>query len=188
MSISAKDIAPTAPAIKKPKTLNPLGAIICGLSLGGGHTLIYGSLLRTEFASYISVFGFLLVVLSMFVILVALNLTTKSILFTLKIEKEKTLAAQSIFQVLLFYLGFTPIYGFSIVYFEGTIEFWEIFVNTVVLIVLFTLALYFNLWLMQKENPSLGHLKQLMYQPKKPIIICICILISAVVTTLLVAF
>jgi hypothetical protein len=188
LSISAKDLATTAPVIKKPKTLNPLGAVIYGLAIGGGHTLIYASLLRDVYKPYISVFGFLLVGLSMFIVLVTLSLTTKSILFTLKIDKARTLAAQYVFQVLLFYLGFTPIYGFSIVYFEKTIEFWEIFLNTAIVVVLFAVALYLSIWLMKKENPSLGHLKQLMYQPKKLIIIGICITISAVATAVLFAF
>ncbi len=188
MSFTEKDLIPTTPVIKKPKTLNPLGAVVYGLLLGSGHTLIYSSLLRIRYYRYFSVFGFLLVALSVLVIIATISLTTRSILFTLKIEKNKTLPAQTIMQILLFYLGFTPIYGFSIMYLEQTIEFWEIMVNSVVVTVLFAGVLLLNILLMQREKPSLGHLKHHFYQPKKILIICIGTIISSIVTAVIFLF
>ena len=189
MSFTEKDhLVPTTPTIKKPKTLNPLGAVVYGLLLSIGHYLIYASLLRVGLYAYFSVFGFLLAALSVPVIIVALNLTTKSILFTYKLDKRKTLPAQTILQILLFYIGFTPIYGFGIMYLETTIEFWEIMVNSVIVSTLFGGFLILNIFLMNKEKPSLGHLKQLLYQPKKILIVCIGISISAIVTAVIIFF
>jgi len=188
MSLTAKDLGPSAPTIRKPRTLNPLGAVIYGLLLGIGHTLIYSSLLRIRYYRYYSIFGFILVAVSAAVIVVAITLTSKYILFTLKLEKEKTFPAQTIYQILLFYLGFTPAYGLSIIYLEQTIEVWEVFVNTGVVVALFALTLYANILLMKRENPSLGHLKKMMFQPLKLVLISIGIIISSIVTALLVVF
>jgi len=188
LALLGEDIAPKAPIIKKPKTLNPLGAVVYAFLLGLGHTYVYSSLVKLRYYRYFSIFGFLLIGLSIFVIIVVISLTAKSILFTLKIERNKTLAAQTILQILLFYLGFTPIYGFSIAYFEKTIEFWEIFINIIVIAVLFALALFANIILIQKENPSLGHLKKPLYQPKKLILIGIGIIISSISTAIIFLF
>ncbi|MCE7740836.1 MAG: hypothetical protein GOP50_00130 [Candidatus Heimdallarchaeota archaeon] len=188
MALTEEDLISKTPTIKKPKTLNPLGAVIFGLLLGIGHTLIYSSLLRIRYYWYFSIFGFLLIALSVLVIIVVISLTSKSILFTLKIEKVKTPPALSVLQILLFYLGFVPIYGFSIMYLEQTIEFWEIMVTTAIVVVLFALALLLNIFLIKKEKASLGHLKKFFYQPKKLLLIGIGIMISSIVTAIIFLF
>ena len=185
MALTEKDLISKAPVIKKPRTLNPLGAIICGLVLGIGHTLIYSSLVRIRYYRYFSIFGFLLVALSALVLIISITLTAKSILFTIKIDKRKTLSAQVVLQILLFYLGFTPVYGFSLVYFEGKIEFWAIMVNAVIVVVLYAIALIVNVMLIMREKASLGHLKQFFYQPMKLLIICFGIIISSIVTAVI---
>jgi len=188
LSLTEKDLISKTPTIREPKTLNPLGAVIFGLLLGIGHTLIYSSLLEIGYHWYFSIFGFLLVALSILVIMIAISLTSKSIVFTLKIEKAKTLPAQSLFQILLFYLGFVPIYGFSIVFLEKSIEFWQIMVNTSIVVVLFALAILFNIFLIKREEANLGDLKKFFYQPKKLLLIGMGIMISSIVTAVIFLF
>jgi len=53
---------------------------------------------------------------------------------------------------------------------------------------LFALALFTNIILIQKENPSLGHLKKPLYQPKKLILIGIGIIISSISTAIIFLF
>ena len=188
MVLTDKDLVPKTPIIKKPRTFNPLGAIFFGLFLGIGHTLIYLSLIRKTYLWYFSIFGFILVILAAFFVLANISITAKSIVFLLKLDKSKTLLAQLFLQILVFYLGFLPIYGFIIVYLEQKIALWQILVTTVVAVVLFSLALIFNIYQIQKVKATLGDLKKLLYQPKRPLIICISVIVVVIVTAIVFVF
>ena len=73
MTLTEKDLLTKAPAIKKPRTLNPLGAILYALIMGGGHTLFYNSFVRTKYVFGIGFVGIFLVVVGALFLLLAIS-------------------------------------------------------------------------------------------------------------------
>ena len=188
MALTEKDLLAKAPVIKKTKTLNPLGAIFYSLVLGGSHTLIYNSFINSKYSIGIGIVGvFLLIIASLF-ILVASILSTKIVLFTIIIDKSKSISAQIALQIVYFYIGFIPIYGFSIVYFQKTIELWQIFVISLVVVIFYSLIIMFNFRLMKKDKAKISDLKETFYQPMKPLLISLNLLVTIIVTAILFAF
>jgi len=180
--ISERDLLTRAPVIKKPKTLNPLGAIIFAALLGGGQALIRNSFVRHRINVGLGVLGVILVTISIVFVLAAVSLSAKIALFTAKIESSKTIYAQIALQIMFFYIGFLPIYGFSIVYFDKILALWKILSITLSILILFAAILYFNIKIMQKDEAKLSDLKKLFYQPKKIVIIVLSSFIPIIAT------
>ena len=64
MVLTEKDLVPTTPVIKKPKTFNPLGAAFSGLIIGTGHFLINNSFLEKTSHIALGILGIFLLILS----------------------------------------------------------------------------------------------------------------------------
>ncbi|MCE7739354.1 MAG: hypothetical protein GPJ50_08245 [Candidatus Heimdallarchaeota archaeon] len=182
MVITEKDLLNKAPVIKKPKTLNPLGAIILAALLGGGQALIRNSFVRHKIPVGSGVLGVILVIISIFFVLAAVSLSAKTVLFTAKIESSKTIYTQIALQIMFFYIGFLPIYGFSIVYFDKTLALWKILSITLSILITFAAILYVNINIMQRDEAKLGDLKKPFYQPKKLVIIVLSSFIPIIAT------
>ncbi len=182
MVITEKDLLNKAPVIKKPKTLNPLGAIILAALLGGGQALIRNSFVRHKIPVGLGILGVILVIISIFFVLAAVSLSAKTVLFTAKIESSKTIYTQIALQIMFFYIGFLPIYGFSIVYFDKTLALWEILSITLSILITFAAILYVNINIMQRDEAKLGDLKKPFYQPKKLVIIVLSSFIPIIAT------
>lgn len=182
MVITEKDLLNKAPVIKKPKTLNPLGAIILAALLGGGQALIRNSFVRHKIPVGSGVLGVILVIISIFFVLAAVSLSAKTVLFTAKIESSKTIYTQIALQIMFFYIGFLPIYGFSIVYFDKTLALWKILSITLSILITFAAILYVNINIMQRDGAKLGDLKKPFYQPKKLVIIVLSSFIPIIAT------
>lgn len=182
MVITEKDLLNKAPVIKKPKTLNPLGAIILAALLGGGQALIRNSFVRHKIPVGLGILGVILVIISIFFVLAAVSLSAKTVLFTAKIESSKTIYTQIALQIMFFYIGFLPIYGFSIVYFDKTLALWKILSITLSILITFAAILYVNINIMQRDGAKLGDLKKPFYQPKKLVIIVLSSFIPIIAT------
>ncbi|MCE7747626.1 MAG: hypothetical protein GPJ51_04470 [Candidatus Heimdallarchaeota archaeon] len=182
MVISEKDLLAKAPIIKKPKTLNPFGAIILAALLGGGQALIRNSFVKHRIHVGLGVLGIILIIISIFFLYVAVSLSAKTALFTTKIEPSKTIYAQIALQIMFFYIGFLPIYGFSIVYFDKTLALWKILSIAFSILIFFAAILYLNVKIMQKDEAKLGDLKKPFYQPKKLVIIVLSSFIPIIAT------
>ena len=198
MVLTERDLVPTTPIIKKPRTFNPLGAAFSGLLVGVGHFLINNSFLEKTSHIALGILGIFLLLLSIGSIMAVVNLSTKYALFTTKVEAAKTIPSQIAIQIVYFYIGFMPIYGFVVVFGSvvrevgdtllSTVEFWKIGVVSVIVIVLFAVSILLNLNLFQKEKRSLGELKELLFQPNKLLFIIMCtlpILVSTLVFSLI---
>ncbi len=183
MVISEKDLL-TKPVIKKPKTLNPLGAIFFAGLLGGGQALILNSFVKHTIHVGMGALGIILLVISTIFVIIAVSLSAKISLFMVKLEPTKTITAQYALQIMYFYIGFLPIYGFSIVYFEKSLALWKILIVTLLVLISFSIILYFNIILMKKDEARISDLKEPLYQPKKIILIAACCLITALATIL----
>ncbi len=183
MALSEKDLL-SKPVVKKPKTLNPLGAIFFAGFLGGSQALILNSFAKHILHVGLGALGIILLVLSTVFVIAAVSLSAKISMFMVKLEPTKTISAQFALQIMYFYIGFLPVYGFAIVYFEKSLAFWKILIVTVVVLVMFAALLYFNIFTMKKDEARLADLKKPFYQPKKILFITLSFLIPAAATIL----
>jgi hypothetical protein len=181
--VTEKDLL-TKPVVKKPKTLNPLGAIFFAGFIGGGHALILNGFIKHTINIGLGALGVILVLFSTIFAIVAISLSAKIALFMAKFEPTKTVYAQYALQIMYFYIGFVPIYGFSIVYFEKSLALWKILIITLLVLVTFASLLYLNIRILQNDKARLSDLKKLFYQPKKIIVIALSFLVPALATIL----
>ena len=184
MVLTDKDLAPK-PIIKKPKTFNPLGGVFAGLFLGLSHALMNNSFIKQNVGIGIGVLGILLIFLSIASGLVSVSLSPKFALFNTKIEKSRTIPAQMSLQIILFYIGFLPPYGFALVYTTRDFELWRLLVLGAVYVVLTALLFILNIRILLLENPSIGHLQKPFWQPKKVLLILLSFIPSAISTMFL---
>lgn len=192
MVLTEKDLVPTKPIIKKPRTFNPLGAASSGLLVGAGHFLINNSFLEKTSHFALGILGIILLIVSVITIMVVSTLSTKYAIFITKIEVSKTISSQIAIQIVYFYIGFMPIYGFAVVFGSAvrevgealisSVEFWKIGVASTLMIILFAIIIVINLNFFQKEKRSLGDLKEIFYQPNKLLFTIMCTLPTLVST------
>ena len=185
MVLTDKDIA-TKPIIKKPRTFNPLGGVFAGLFLGIGHAQLTKSFIRNNVGIGIGILGILLVILSIAPSLVAISLSPKFAIFNTKVEISKNIVAQIIFQIMLFYVGFLPIYGLAIVYTTGNFELWKLLVLGSIQVVLVASLFLVNLRFLTKEKPNIRNLQKPLFQPNKILLILLSFLPSAISTLVLI--
>ena len=185
MVLTDKDIR-TKPIIKKPRTFNPLGAVFSGLFLGISHSLISKSFIENNAPVGMGVLAIFLILFAIATTIVALSLSTKFAIFNTKIEKTKTISAQTALQIVLFYVGFIPFYGFSVVYIPSSIEFTELIIAGVLFIIIFAGLVVFNINIISKVNPSIGNLQKPFFQPKRILIILLSFFPSVLSTVLLI--
>ncbi len=188
MVLTDKDFATKKPVVKKPKTFNPLGAILIGLSMGGGQALIYKSFIDDSINVGFSVLGVFLTLLAAIFLLATLSLSGKYVSFIVKLEGEHKKSIQTCLQVMYFYIGFIPIYGFTLVYSvsSGSLDFWKILIVMGVFIVFFATEIFYVISLFDKKEINLVELKEPFFQPNLIIMILICVLTVAISTILLV--
>ncbi len=184
MVLTDKDIS-TKPIIKKPRTFNPLGGVFTGLFLGIGHALLIKSFIKNNIGIGRGVLGILLIILSVAPSLVAISLSAKFAIFNTIIEKSRNIVAQITFQIILFYVGFLPIYGFAIVYTTGNFELWKLLVLGSIQVVLVASLFLVNFRFLTKEKPSVRNLQKPLFQPNKILLILLSFLPSAISTVVL---
>jgi len=213
--LTDKDFATKKLVTKKPKTFNPLGAILIGLSMGGGQALIYKSFIDTIIIksgvsalspidvlevytrTYIDtttinvgdvVLGIFLTLLAATLLLATLSLSGKYVSFNVKLEGENKRSIQTALQIMYFYIGFIPIYGFTLVYTisSGSLDFWKILIVMGVFVAFVAAEIFFVISLFYKKEISLRELKEPFFQPKLIIMILICVVTVAISTILLV--
>ncbi|MHA1303028.1 MAG: hypothetical protein ACTSQE_15970 [Candidatus Heimdallarchaeaceae archaeon] len=159
--------------IKNPMTLNPLGAIITGISFGEGFVLLYNSLIDKTYNASTSVLGILLLLFSIISFFVSTVLTSKSIEFFLILEKDTQFFKRILVQSLLFYLGFTPSFGFLVAYGASTISFWKYFIPILVFSSGFFILVWDNIKILRKKEARIGNLLQPTYQPNKILVLAL---------------
>ncbi|MHA1201667.1 MAG: hypothetical protein ACTSQ4_04005 [Candidatus Heimdallarchaeaceae archaeon] len=188
MVLTDKDFATKKPIVKKPRTLNPLGAVLIGLSMGGGQALIYKSFIDTSINVGFSALGIFLLVLAATFLLATLSLLGKYVSFTVKLEGKDKKSIQTALQIMYFYIGFIPIYGFTLVYSisSGYLDFWKILIAMGVFVVFFAVETFFVISIFYKKEIGLGDLKEPFFQPELFIMILICIVTVTISTILLV--
>jgi len=176
--LTEKDF-PSKPIIRKPRTFNPLGGVFFALTLGGAHILLNNSLVEKNLPIGFSIFGFLLIIIGMFFTLVASSLSSKYAIFITRIDKARNLLAQTIYQILLFYMGFVPIYGFTIVY-GAVVSINKIIFAALAVVLIFSIIIGINTKILLREKVSLGYLQQITFQPNKLILILLSTLPSII--------
>ena len=188
MVLTDKDFATKKPIVRKPRTLNPLGGVLIGLSMGGGQALIYKSFIDTTINIGFSALGIFLTLLAATFLLATLSLSGKYVSFIVKLEGENKKSIQTTMQIMYFYIGFIPIYGCTLVYSiqSGSLDFWKILVVMGVFIVFIAAEIFFVISLFYKKEIGLGDLKDPFFQPELIIMILICITTVAISTILLV--
>jgi hypothetical protein len=186
--LTDKDFATKKPIVKKPRTLNPLGAVLIGLSMGGGQALIYKSFIDTTINVGFSALGIFLTLLAATFLLATLSLSGKYVSFIVKLEGENKKSIQTAIQIMYFYIGFIPIYGFTLVYSisSGSLDFWKILITMGVFIIFFTAEIFFVISVFNKKEISLVDLKEPFFQPELIIIIIISVVTIAISTILIV--
>jgi len=186
--LTDKDFATKKPIVIKPRTINTLGAVLVVLSMGGGQALIYKSFIDTTINVGFSALGIFLTLLAAAFLLATLSLSGKYVSFIVKLEGEKKKSVQTALQIMYFYIGFIPIYGFTLVYSisSGSLDFWKILIVMGVFIVFVSAEIFFVISLFYKKEISLRELKEPFFQPELTIMILICILTVAISTILLV--
>ncbi|MCK4845495.1 MAG: hypothetical protein KAS95_07465 [Candidatus Heimdallarchaeota archaeon] len=153
--------------VRKPKTFNPLGGIFVGLFSAGGHVLIVKSVIDNTLNNWFIILGILFIVLAIAGNYTVLSLSAKYTAFNMKYDKTKNFPTQFAQQLVLYYLGFLPAYGFAVAYSLTSLEFWQITVLALLCILLVSIGLYFNIKIMNQKEIEFGHLLQITYQPKK---------------------
>ena len=189
MVITDKDLATKKPIVKKPRTFNPLGAIVFGLSLAFGHSYLYNSFIDKTISAGFSALGIVLLLISILAMLVTLSLSGKYTAFMIKLEGKEKLLIQSVLQIVYFYIGFIPVYGFALVYSisSGSLDFWKVIIFMISVLVLFALAIFYMIRLFNSKEIGLNDLRELFYQPNKFIVILIST-VPTLVSTLLILF
>jgi len=169
MTLSDKDlIAKTV--VRKPKTFNPLGGIFVGLFSAGGHVLIMKSVFDNTLNNWFIILGILFIVIAIAGNYPVLSLSAKHAVFNMKYDKTKKFPTQFAQQLVLYYFGFLPAYGFTVAYSLTSLEFWQITVLALISILLVSIGLYFNIKLMNQMEVEFNHLLQITYQPMKLIL------------------
>ncbi|MHA1345345.1 MAG: hypothetical protein ACTSVO_13800 [Candidatus Heimdallarchaeaceae archaeon] len=188
MVLTDKDFATKKPAVKKPRTLNPLGGVLIGFSMGGGQALIYKSFIDSTINVGFSALGIFLILLAATILLATLSLSGKYVSFIVKLEGENKKSIQTALQIMYFYIGFVPIYGFTLVYSisSGSLDFWKILIVIGVFVVFFAAEIFFVITLFYKKEISLVDLKEPFFQPGLIFMIVICIVTIAISTILIV--
>lgn len=188
MVLTDKDFATKKPIIVKPKTLNPLGGVLVGLSMAGGQALIYNSFIDATINVGFSALGIFLTLLAATLLLATLSLSGKYVSFNVKLEGENKKSIQTAMQIMYFYIGFIPIYGFTLVYSikSGSLDFWKILIVMGVFVIFVTAEILFVISIFYKKEISLRELKKSFFQPELIIMIVICIVTVAISTILLV--
>ncbi len=188
MVLTDKDFATKKPVVKKPKTLNPMGAVLIGLSMGGGQALIYNSFIDTSINVGFSALGIFLTLLAATILLATLSLAGKYVSFMVKLEGKHKKSIQTALQIMYFYIGFIPIYGLTLVFSisSGSLDFWKILIVMGVFIVYFAVEMFYVISLFYRKEIKLAELKESFFQPNLIIMIIICVLTVAISTILLV--
>ncbi len=188
MVLTDKDFATKKPVIIKPKTLNPLGAVLIGVSMGSGQALIYKSFIDTTINVGFSALGIFLTLLAATFLLATLSLSGKYVSFIVKLEGEKKKSIQTALQIMYFYIGFIPIYGFTLVYTisSGSLDFWKILIVMGVFVLFIAIEIFFVISIFYKKEISLRELKEPFFQPELIIMIIICVVTVAISTILLI--
>lgn len=186
MVLTEKDLI-TKPIIKKPKTFNPLGAMFTGILLGIGHGLINNSFIKKSTHFALGILGIFLVIISVASILAAISLSAKTAVFNSRIEEFRKLEAQVIFQILLFYLGFFPLYGFSLIFITSDVDFWRIIVLSLSVVVFFAVIILYDIKILNNKEIKLADLREIFFQPQK-ILFIILGFIPSVLSTILLFF
>ncbi len=185
MVLTEADITKKQRLAKVPQTFNPLGGIIGGLTLGEGTALIYLSLISKEMAAGASVIGIILVLITIFLTIFAYTQSAKSILFYFILEKKDSFGKPLLIQGGLFYLGFTPFFGFMLAYGVSTISFWKFFIPIIVMTAGFAISVRYNIIILENENARIGNLLELKYQPKKILMVSSIVSVISVLISLL---
>ena len=180
--LTEKDLLPSKPIIKKPRSFNPIGAIVTGIILASAHTILYRSFWGKDIHVGFSVFGFLLLMLAIIGMYFLISLSAKYIAFVLKVEQHRTKSALIMEQALLAYLGFVPSYGFLLVYSTQGISMYTLLITIGTFILLFTAILYRDFEWLVKNKISLGYLLQWKYYPNIRLLAGISMLIVFAVT------
>ncbi len=188
MVLTDKDFATKKPIVRKPRTLNPLGGVLVGLSIGGGQALIYKSFIDNTINVGFSALGIFLILLAATFLLATLSLSGKYVSFIVKLEGKNKKSIQTALQIMYFYIGFIPIYGFTLVYSisSGSLDFWKILIVMGVFIAFIAAEIFFVISLFYKKEIGLGELKEPFFQPELIIMILICIATVTISTILLV--
>jgi hypothetical protein len=177
----------TKPIIKRPRTFNPLGAMLTGILMGIGHGLINNSLVKKNTHFALGILGFFLIILSVASILAAISLSAKTAVFNSRIEEHRKLEAQAIFQVMLFYLGYFPLYGFSLIFLTSGVEFWKMIVLSVSVVVIFTVIFLYDIKILNVKEIKFVDLREMLFQPQR-ILFIILSFIPSVISTILLFF
>ncbi|UJG43637.1 MAG: hypothetical protein K9W46_00295 [Candidatus Heimdallarchaeum endolithica] len=176
MVLTEADLVAKTP-IKKPKTFNPLGAVLTGFFIAEGFVLIFNSLVNKSINAWYSLLGTVLVLFSILSYSISVSLTTKKIEFFRQLEKTYDLKKSLIVESILFYIGFTPVYGFFFAYGVKGVPLWVFFAVIVFSCLTFSVFMIFNIHLLQREESRMFHLLQSFYQPKKWLLLLISVLI-----------
>lgn len=184
MVLTEKDLM-TKPIIKRPKTLNPLGAIITGIFMGIGHGLINNSLIKKTTHFALGILGVFLIILSVASILAAISLSAKTAVFNSRIEEHRKLEAQTIFQIMLFYLGYFPLYGFALIFLTSGVDFWKILVLSLSVVSVFAILFIYDIKILSDKEIKLADLREMLFQPQRILFILLSFIPSVISTILL---
>lgn len=183
MVLSAKDLVSKKPIIKKPKTFNPVGAILTGISLAGAHSLTVHIFKTKDIQNGYFAFAIILYILTLLAFYATISLSAKYLSFIYRVESPpKKLQNLMVEYTLIFYIGIVPSYGFTIAYSTSTLTFERILISLGIVLVGFLGGLVYNVYLMIQKEVRLGHLLQAFFQVKKGILIALDLVIVALST------
>ena len=187
MVITDKDLLTKKPVVKKPRTFNPLGAIAFGLSLAFGQSLLYKSFIDKTINPGFSALGIFLLLISIAAMLGTLSVSGKYAVFMIKLDGQEKQLIQTALQIMYFYIGFIPVYGFTLVYSvtTGSLDFWKIIIFMIIVIVLFVPAIIYQIRKFNVKEITLNDLRELFFQPNKVIVILISFIPTAISTLLI---
>ena len=184
MVLTEKDLM-AKPIIKRPRTFNPFGAILTGFLIGIGHGLINNSLVKKNTHFALGILGFFLIILSVVSILAAISLSAKTAVFNSRIEQHRKLVAQATFQVMLFYLGYFPLYGFSLIFLTSGVDLWKIMVLSLSVVGVFTIIFLYDIKILNIKEIKLADLREMFFQPQRIFFILLSFIPSVISTILL---
>jgi len=183
--LTEKDLM-TKPIIKRPRTFNPLGAMLTGILMGIGHGLINNGFIKQITHFGLGILGIFLLILSAASILAAMSLSAKNVVFNSRIEEFRKLEAQIIFQIILFYLGFFPLYGFSFIFLTSGVDFWKIIVLSLSVVIIFAIIIVYDIKILNIKEIKLADLREIFFQPQRILFIVLSFIPSLLSTILLV--
>jgi len=172
MVLTEADLVAKTP-VKKPKTFNPLGAVFSGFFVAEGSVLMFNSMIEDSINSWYSFLGAVFIIFSILSYSVSISLTAKKLEFFKQLDKTYDLKKNLIIESLLFYIGFTPLFGFFFAYGVKGVPLWVFFAVIVFVCLTFSLFTIFNIYLLEKEESRMFHLLQFIYQPKKWLLLVI---------------